>query len=30
MVDARIIKTEDEIQLLKQSAAMVDGVWTTI
>lgn len=27
MLDARIIKTEDEIQLLKQSAAMVDGVY---
>ncbi|MCI8485489.1 MAG: aminopeptidase P family protein, partial [Lachnospiraceae bacterium] len=27
MVDARIIKTEDEIQLLKQSAAMVDAVY---
>ena len=30
MVDARIIKTEDEIQLLKQSAAMVDGVYYDI
>lgn len=27
MVDARIIKTEDEIQLLKQSAAMVDAAY---
>lgn len=30
MVDARIIKTEDEIQLLKQSAAMVDAVYYDI
>lgn len=27
MLDARIIKTEDEIQLLKQSAAMVDAAY---
>ena len=30
MVDARIIKTEDEIQLIKQSAAMVDAVYYDI
>ena len=30
MVDARLIKTEDEIQLLKQSAAMVDAVYYDI
>lgn len=30
MVDARIIKTEDEIQLLKQSAAMVDAAYYDI
>ena len=27
MVDVRIIKTEDEIELLKKSASMVDGVY---
>lgn len=30
MVDARMIKTEDEIQLLKQSASMVDAVYYDI